>query len=66
VQKITTILIPVILVFVFARKLTGRGYLQNVDLEFFSTANLIDISDEYYVKNSSFSDPFAELRRHSK
>jgi hypothetical protein len=46
VQKLTTILIPVILVFVFARKLTGWGYLQSVDLEFFSTANLIDISDD--------------------
>jgi hypothetical protein len=50
VQKITTIFIPVILVFVFARKLTGWGYLQSVDLEFFSTANLIDISDDSIMR----------------
>jgi hypothetical protein len=50
VQKITTILIPVILVFVFARKLTGWVYLQSVDLEFFSTANLIDISDDSIMR----------------
>lgn len=49
-QKITTIFIPVILVFVFARKLTGWGYLQSVDLEFFSTANLIDISDDSIMR----------------
>lgn len=49
-QKITTILIPVILVFVFARKLTGWVYLQSVDLEFFSTANLIDISDDSIMR----------------